>query len=83
MRGFIVSLVCLMAFPVLAQHRALAVGNDKLMVFAADGKVEWEMPWKGGTHDSHVLPNGNYLAVRDAHVVVEIDSKIKERCLDV
>lgn len=60
-----------------AEHRVLCVGNDTLAVVAPDGKVEWEMPWKGGTHDLHVLPNGNLLAVRDGHVVVEVDRKSK------
>jgi hypothetical protein len=59
------------------QHRVLAVGNDKLMIVGADGKPEWEMPWKGGTHDLHVLQNGNFLAVRNAKVVVEVDPKSK------
>ncbi len=64
-------------FQSFAAHRVLAVGNDKLLVVAQDGKVTWEMPLKGGTHDLHVLPNGNYLAIRDAKVVVEIDPKTK------
>ena len=60
-----------------AQHRVLCVGNDKLVVVSPTGSIEWELPWKGGTHDLHVLDNGNILAVRDAHVVVEIDRKSK------
>ncbi len=56
-----------------AEHRVLCVGNDKLAVVQPDGKIDWEMPWKGGTHDLHVMKNGNILAVRDGHVVVEVD----------
>lgn len=79
MRALLLSVAILLAaLPAFAQHRVLAVGNDKLMVISADGKVDWEMPWKSGTHDLHVLENGNYLAVRDAHVVVEIDPKTKQ-----
>ena len=68
----------LVALPALAQHRILAVGNDKLVVVERDGAVSCEMPWKGGTHDLHVLPNGHYLAVRGAKVVVEIDPATKK-----
>lgn len=61
-----------------AQHRVLCVGNDKIVIVSSDGKVEWELPWKGGTHDLHVLRNGNILAVRDAHAVVEVDKTTKK-----
>lgn len=61
-----------------AQHRMLCVGNDKIAVVSSNGKAEWELPWKGGTHDLHVLKNGNILAVRDAHVVVEVDATAKK-----
>ena len=67
----------LLALPALAQHRVLSVGNDKLVVVERDGAVSWEMPWKGGTHDLHVLPNGHYLAVRFAKEVVEVDPATK------
>ncbi len=62
----------------IAQHRVLAVGNDKLVIVKPDGEVEWEMPWKGGTHDLHVLDNGNIMAIRNAREVVEIDRATKQ-----
>ncbi len=80
MKPFLTTLLCLAAFAssdAIAQHRVLAVGNDKLMIVKSDGGVEWEMPWKGGTHDLHVLGNGNFMAVRNAHEIVEIDAKTK------
>lgn len=61
-----------------AEHRVLCSANDKLVVVSPGGEVEWEVPWKGGTHDLHVLPNGNLLAIRDGHVVVEVDRATKK-----
>lgn len=77
MKPILLIAALLLALPAPAQHRVLAVGNNKLMVVERDGAVSWEMPWPGGTHDLHVLPNGHYLAVRMAKVVVEIDPATK------
>ena len=46
--------------------------TDKLAIVAADGRIEWEMPW-GGIHDVHVLPNGHIMVQQGAATVVEID----------
>jgi len=62
----------LFATPAFAQHRLCTQGNGRLVVVAADGKVEWETPWEG-VHDLHVLPSGNILAPQGANKVVEID----------
>ncbi|MCC6794032.1 MAG: PQQ-binding-like beta-propeller repeat protein [Candidatus Hydrogenedentes bacterium] len=72
------SIMSLAVFVATAEHRVLCVGNDKLAIVLPDGKIDWEMPWKGGTHDLHVLKNGNILAVRDGHVVVEVDRAAKK-----
>ncbi|MDZ4858208.1 MAG: PQQ-binding-like beta-propeller repeat protein [Candidatus Hydrogenedentes bacterium] len=80
MRILTVMSVCLAGFTpanAFAEYRVLAVGIDKLVIVKPDGAVEWEMPWKGGTHDLHVLDNGNIMAIRNAHEVVEVDRKTK------
>lgn len=60
-----------------AQHSVLTVGDKALYRFAADGAVEWEMPWRS-IHDLHVLENGHILTVRDYKTVVEIDPATKD-----
>lgn len=54
------------------QHRLVIQGNNRLAIVAADGKIEWEMPW-GGIHDVHVLENGNILVQQGASKVAEIE----------
>ncbi|QDU89857.1 hypothetical protein Pla175_32530 [Pirellulimonas nuda] len=56
-----------------ADHRVLMQGEGKLAIVAADGAVEWEMPW-GPIHDLHVLPGGNILTQDRMRRVVEIDT---------
>jgi len=56
----------------LAQHRLVTQGAGRLAIVAADGSVEWEMPW-GPIHDLHVLPGGNLMVQRGTAEVVEID----------
>jgi outer membrane protein assembly factor BamB len=60
-----------------AQHRVLLQGNGKLAIVAADGKIEWDMPW-GGIHDLHVLPNGHIMAQQGSNKIAEIDPKAKK-----
>lgn len=60
-----------------AQHAVLTQGNDKLVQFAADGSVEWEMNW-GGIHDIHLLENGHILVQKQMQEIVEIDPKTKQ-----
>jgi outer membrane protein assembly factor BamB len=59
------------------QHRLITQGNGKLAIVAADGQIEWQMPW-GGIHDIHVLPSGNIMVQQGAAKVVEIDRQKKE-----
>jgi microsomal dipeptidase-like Zn-dependent dipeptidase len=58
--------------PTLAQHRVCLQGDERLVILAADGQVEWEMPW-GGIHDLHVLANGNVMVQHGSSEVVEIE----------
>ncbi len=55
-----------------AQHRLLIQGNDKLAIIAADGSIEWEMPW-GPIHDVHRLADGRIMVQEGAAKVVLID----------
>lgn len=55
-----------------AEHRFVIQGNNRLAVVAADGTIEWEMPW-GGIHDVQVLANGNILVQQGKNKVAEID----------
>ncbi|MCP3914494.1 MAG: PQQ-binding-like beta-propeller repeat protein [bacterium] len=68
------SLACasLVLSTAVAQHRLVTHGKDRLAIVAADGAIEWEMPW-GGIHDLHVLPNGNLMVQEGRAKVVEID----------
>jgi len=54
------------------EYRFVIQGNNRLAVVAADGSIEWELPW-GGIHDVHVLEGGNFLVQQGASKVVEID----------
>jgi outer membrane protein assembly factor BamB len=70
--------LCLTATtPPLAAHRVLLQGKGKLAIVAADGTIEWEMPW-GGIHDLHVLPNGHFMAQLGPAAVAEIDPATKK-----
>ncbi|HEX3658304.1 MAG TPA: PQQ-binding-like beta-propeller repeat protein [Pirellulales bacterium] len=59
-----------------AGHRLVVQGNQKLAIVAADGSIEWEMPW-GGIHDLYVLPSGHIMVQQGASKVVEIDPEKK------
>lgn len=63
--------------PVVAQHRVMLQGNDKLVRLAADGKADWELNW-GGIHDIQVLTNGHILVQQGAAKVAEIDPQTKQ-----
>jgi acetyl esterase/lipase/outer membrane protein assembly factor BamB len=58
-------------------HRLLIQGKDKLAIVAADGRIEWEMPW-GGVHDMHVLDNGHIMVQQGPAAVAEIDPATKK-----
>lgn len=60
-----------------AAHRVLMFGNNKLAIVSADGKVEWELPWRG-VHDIHVLDNGHIMTQQQMRRVVEIDPETKD-----
>lgn len=76
-RAIVLCLLVLLCPEAMAQHSVLAIGIDRLVVFAPDLQERWEMPWPHGLHDLHVLPTGNILALRDAREVVEIDPNTK------
>jgi outer membrane protein assembly factor BamB len=72
------AMICLSApSEVLAEHAVALQGNGRLVILAADGTVEWEMPWKG-IHDIHVLSNGNLMVQQGPAKVVEIDRSSKQ-----
>ena len=81
MNLFQTSLVVLFAisFPTLghAQHRLALQGAGKLAIVDREGKIEWQMPWRG-IHDLHVLKNGNLVVQDGAAKIAEIDVKKKE-----
>jgi hypothetical protein len=58
-------------------HRLLVQGKGRLAIVAADGAIEWEMPW-GPIHDVHVLDNGHIMVQQGPAVVTEIDPATKE-----
>jgi hypothetical protein len=64
------------AAPELSSHRVLIQGNDKIAIVAADGSIEWQMPW-GPIHDVHVLPNGRIMAPSGSAAIAEIDPQTK------
>lgn len=53
-------------------HRFLIQGNGRLAVVAADGRVEWEMPW-GAIHDMHLTPDGRVLVQKGGSEIAAID----------
>lgn len=60
-----------------ADHSFVIQGNERLAIVAADGRIEWEVPW-GGVHDLHVLPNGNIMVQEGVSKVVEIDRQSRK-----
>jgi outer membrane protein assembly factor BamB len=58
-------------------HRLIIQGNNKLAIVAADGNIEWQMPW-GGIHDLQVLDNGHIMVQQGQAVVAEIDPETKQ-----
>jgi outer membrane protein assembly factor BamB len=72
LRCLLVALVLCGGAAARAEHRFVIQSNNRLAVVAADGTIEWEMPW-GGIHDVHVLENGNVLVQQGASKVVDID----------
>ncbi|MGV3485666.1 MAG: PQQ-binding-like beta-propeller repeat protein [Planctomycetaceae bacterium] len=69
--------VATIAPSVFAAHGVALQGNGKLAILAADGSIEWEMPWSG-IHDIHVLANGNLMVQQGKSKVVEIDRQSKQ-----
>ncbi len=56
--------------------RVLAQTGDRLVIFGADGAIEWEMPW-GPTGQLHELLNGNLMVQRGASEIVVIEPTSK------
>lgn len=66
-------IVCLFAaLPLAAEHRFIANQGNRLAIFDAQGKLEWDMRIKGSPHDMHMLDNGNLLT-HQRNEVIEID----------
>lgn len=61
----------------MAQHKLILQGNNRLAILDKTGDVQWEMPW-GGIHDIHVLDNGHILVQKDMKKIVEIDPESRE-----
>lgn len=53
-------------------HRVLLGADGRLVRLAADGAIEWQMPW-GGIHDLHVTDHGHILVQQEMRRVVQID----------
>lgn len=70
-------LACWFADSACAQHRLLIQGNGKLAIVAADGRVEWEMPW-GPIHDIHRLADGRIMVQQGADKIALIDPDSKQ-----
>jgi hypothetical protein len=66
-----------MTSALVAQHRLITQGNNRLSMVEPDGRISWQMEW-GGIHDIHVLPSGNIMVQQGRDRVVEIDPKTKE-----
>ena len=75
--AFVVLSCLLISSTSYAAHRVIVQGNGKLAIVAADGEIEWEMPW-GGIHDIHVLSNGNIMVQQQMRKIVEIDRQTKK-----
>jgi hypothetical protein len=58
-------------------HRVLLGADGRLVQLAADGSIEWQMPWSG-IHDLHRLADGRVVAQRDGHIVSVIDPATKQ-----
>src|SRR5262249_1655909 len=58
-------------------HRFLIQGNGRLAIVAADGRVEWEMPW-GAIHDVHLAADGSILVQNGASAVAAVDRATKQ-----
>lgn len=60
------------------RHRVLGADKGHICLLSREGKVEWEAPCWGGTHDLTLLPNGNILFTVNSHEIVEMspDKKI-------
>jgi hypothetical protein len=56
-------------------YRVLAQDKGKVAIVGRDGKVEWEVECRHGSHDVHLLPNGNLLLHTGATVVTEMTPK--------
>jgi outer membrane protein assembly factor BamB len=76
---FVFALTCavLVGSIASADHSVVLQGNGKLVILAADGSSQWEMPWKG-IHDIHALTSGNLMVQQGGAKVVEIDPKTKQ-----
>lgn len=54
-------------------HSVLGQDRGKVTLLNADGKVEWELPCPGTSHDISLLPGGTFLIQTSAQNVLEMD----------
>lgn len=78
MKHLVIAALITLAAAAYTQHTVITVGKGTLVKYDRDQKLVWEMLWPGGTHDLHLLSSGHILAIRDAHVISEIDPDKKE-----
>ncbi len=69
-------LLILLPTTCLAQHELLLQAGGELTILAADGKLEWQMPWSSSSQ-LHALPNGNIMLLRGGHELVEIEKSTR------
>ena len=75
---FALAAIALLSQPVTAaepsthKHRVLGHDRGKVSIVEPDGKVSWEYPNPGTTHDLARLPNGNFLFQAGPAKVVEV-----------
>ena len=75
-KGAVMAISFFVGLAAQADHQVLFHSDDRLVIVAPDGTIEWEMPW-GGIHDIHVLENGHIMVQQGMQKIAEIDPKTK------
>lgn len=75
--SFLVIVLATCQDSVVAGHRLVVQGNQKLALVDTAGKIEWQMKW-GGIHDVHVLSDGNIMVQENNRKIVEINPATKQ-----
>jgi hypothetical protein len=63
--------------PAKPAYRVLAQDKGRVVLLAADGKIEWEYPCRYNSHDIALLANGNFLLHTGPATVEEITREKK------